>query len=577
MRAAVWLLVGSVLVLCVSSAAIAGDLVAPGELKVDPPTLRCLGFRWLIEGDDNVNARVDVEYRKKGDAEWRPALPLLRIHHEITDRKGHKRGEYRCGNLFAGSVLYLTPDTEYEVRFRMNDPDGRKAEETRTVRTRPVPRAAADGRTLHVYPPEHAGQKAKPAFSGIAEAEKAVQPGDIVLIHAGVHKGNYRLEKSGAEQKPIVYRGAGDGEAVIDGGNKVLFDLRGTDHRFFERLTIRNAKLAFQATAASGMVIRRCHIYDIGNCTVTRSPKAKNWYIADNVITGRNTGWYPRSKKQPSYGGVDIFGQGHVICYNRVSRFWDCLTVYDYSHPLPGEPMCMCIDMYGNDLFDAVDDHVETDYGVHNIRVFDNRLTNATSGLSTQPIYGGPCYLIRNHVYNITGSTLKLNLVPAGLLIYHNTCVSSQIGFHSSSKWKNGHLRNNLFLGAGPRMVKTGTRGDRSTLDYNGYRKVPNPENLFIRWGGKNYPTLAAFTRRWKYEKHGILVDFDDFVNARVPVKGHTYKPDEVDLRPKNGARPVNAGCVLPNVNDGYVGKAPDIGCYEYGRPAPHYGPRSRD
>ena len=357
----------------------------------------------------------------------------------------------------------------------------------------------------------------------------------------------------------------------------MLFDLGNTHHRFFEALTIRNAKLAFEATAAAGMVIRRCHIYDVGNGTQTRSPKAKNWYIADNVITGRNKKWHPYRGGTPSYNGVDLFGQGHVICYNRVSGFRDCLTVYDYSYPLPGEPMCMCIDMYGNDLFDATDDHVETDYGVHNIRVFDNRLTDATSGLSTQPIYGGPCYLIRNHVYNITGSTLKLNLIPAGLLIYHNTCVSSQIGFHSSSKWKNGHLRNNLFLGAGPYMVKTGTRGKRSTLDYNGYRKVPNAEDLFIWWKGKNYPTLAAFRKRWKHEQHGILVDFDDFVNAPLPKVGQTYDRRKIDLRLKRGARPVDAGCRLPNVNDGYAGKAPDMGCYEFGRPLPHYGPRSKD
>jgi hypothetical protein len=32
---------------------------------------------------------------------------------------------------------------------------------------------------------------------------------------------------------------------------------------------------------------------------------------------------------------------------------------------------------------------------------------------------------------------------------------------------------------------------------------------------------------------------------------------------------------VLPNINDGYIGAAPDLGCHEFGQPAPHYGPRT--
>jgi hypothetical protein len=30
----------------------------------------------------------------------------------------------------------------------------------------------------------------------------------------------------------------------------------------------------------------------------------------------------------------------------------------------------------------------------------------------------------------------------------------------------------------------------------------------------------------------------------------------------------------LPNVNDGFTGKAPDLGAYEVGQTVPHYGPR---
>ena len=36
----------------------------------------------------------------------------------------------------------------------------------------------------------------------------------------------------------------------------------------------------------------------------------------------------------------------------------------------------------------------------------------------------------------------------------------------------------------------------------------------------------------------------------------------------------VDRGVVLPNVNEGFAGRAPDLGALEVGQPAPHYGPR---
>jgi hypothetical protein len=56
-----------------------GHQNTPGEFVIDPPTLINLGFEWLIEGDDNRNATVEVAYRRAGEVEWRQGLPLLRL------------------------------------------------------------------------------------------------------------------------------------------------------------------------------------------------------------------------------------------------------------------------------------------------------------------------------------------------------------------------------------------------------------------------------------------------------------------------------------------------------------------
>src|SRR5258708_3563062 len=122
------LLLALTLVLCSPSLRaihLSDNATIPGELVIEPPTLRCLGFRWLISGDDNANAAVAVSYRRDGEPTWREALPLLRVNREVTDKSGTP---YRAGNLFAGSILNLIPATEYEVRLRLHDPDGGDAE-----------------------------------------------------------------------------------------------------------------------------------------------------------------------------------------------------------------------------------------------------------------------------------------------------------------------------------------------------------------------------------------------------------------------------------------------------------------
>ena len=106
--------------------------VKPGEFVVDHPTLINLGFEWVIQGDDNRNANVDVSCRKQGETVWKQGLPLLRLHGE---RIYQTDGVFNVisPNMFAGSILDLEPDTGYEARFVMSDPDGFIGQNAKTV------------------------------------------------------------------------------------------------------------------------------------------------------------------------------------------------------------------------------------------------------------------------------------------------------------------------------------------------------------------------------------------------------------------------------------------------------------
>jgi hypothetical protein len=188
----------------VATAAPAAGAVTAGEFLVDPPTLINLGFEWFMQGDDNRNASVEVSYRKQGTADWKQALPMLRLQGERI-RQGDQL-DVVAPNMFAGSILDLEPDTPYEARFVLRDPDGVSGQATKTVtvRTRPEPMPAAGGALYHVYPPGYKGARLEPAFEGLMCAyditcagtdwatagRPRVKAGDTILVHAGVYKYN---------------------------------------------------------------------------------------------------------------------------------------------------------------------------------------------------------------------------------------------------------------------------------------------------------------------------------------------------------------------------------------------------
>ena len=486
-----------------------------GDFVIEPPTLVSLGFEWRISGDDNRNARVDVTYRKKGEQQWRKGLPLLRLQHEQVSGGAPRDGgvhyfNYVAPNMFAGSLLNLEPDTEYECRFVLSDPDGvkGKAEKTVIVRTRKEPQPAEGGHVYHVYPFGYKGAKQQPAFTGLLAAyymgsdesdhsnvmPPRVQPGDIILVHAGLYKdnrfiysgfdrtiaaygtpfdGTYYLTQSGTPDKPIVIKGAGDGEVIFDGdGCQNLFNLMAANYNYFEGITVRNTNVAFllgykNIAGSSGFTLKHSRLENIGRGVEDDWSGSKNFYIADNVFIGRHdpqklqSWWTPAVwAKFPGYPAlitseyaVKIYGQGHVVAYNYVANWHDGIDIATYGDP-DGTPnelpdrVPVAIDFYNNDFYNMADNCIEADGGAHNIRVFRNRCFNSAGGaLSAQPTFGGPLYFYQNLVYDATtGGPLKLIDTPAGVLIYQNTFFGQGRLMGPAS---NIHFLNNLILGDG--------------------------------------------------------------------------------------------------------------------------------
>lgn len=584
-----------------------------GDFYLEPSTLHCLGFEWNIRGDENRNGRVAIRYRRVGEPNWREAMDLLRIKGEQVATSNPKWA-YTCGNLYAGSILFLEPGTKYEVRLALSDPDNGPtpvAEQHLVVPTKSEPKPFDGGRRLHVYPPDHKGAKQEPTFADLAAAYAKAEPGDQVLLHAGTYGGSFTLSKVAARDKPIVLRDAGDGEVVFQGNpngkvtrepikgtdqfhwheNANCLDVSGAAYLWIEGLAFRHYDFAIHCGdqgTTRGLTVRHCRFEDNGwSAVIIRSVAARDVWIADCVFRGTQGTWHRDEAKPFPYKAVWAVGQGTDVCYNLAQNHKDGLSIFQGASLPPSdkferfETKISAVDFHHNDVGQSSDDN-EADGGQHNVRFFCNRFVDQHVGLSAQPFYGGPCYFVRNVQYNVTrGVVFKLNVEPAGVLILHNTSVSygklNDTGVAIITPGTNVHVHNNLFLGiAGPTLKAGVLEAATSTWDHNGYTVV-GPVQFRVQ-GGPAAKSFEEMQQKFGYEKHWVQVAFDDLASVPPPpgeAKTH-HDLNFGDARLRQGSKAIDAGMLIPNVTDGFTGKAPDLGAYELGQPVPHYGPRPR-
>jgi hypothetical protein len=560
----------------------AGNASAPvGEPQLERPTLHSLGVWWIIRGDDNGDASIDVAYRPAGDADWQPGPPLFRVEKgaHIDRTHGSKLDVPEDAWLFAGSVLLLDPDTEYELRLSLHDPDDPHPHRPQTLRarTRAEP-VAPRGPVFHVIPGNGGGSgTAADPYRGLEEAERNARPGHTFLLRAGVYQGSIALRHSGEPGRPIIWRGAEDGETIIDAQGDAAerpgraISAHGRHDRWFEDLVIRNAEYAIVSHEAARLVVRRCRFHDVDfgiAATRNESDEVVDYFIADNIIEGPST--WPRTRGIEDARGVQITGAGHVIAYNRIRGFADGIDT------MPS-PRCEAIDFHNNDISEMTDDGIEMDYSQRNTRCFHNRITNAYQGISLQPVYGGPVYVFRNTMYNIGVSTFKLHNSPSGGLLFHNTGVKKGDAWllWTPAPMSNIISRNNLYIGTeGEYAMRVETPNTNCDFDYDGFGG--GPYDNFLKWNGVRYSTMEEARRNAPIYQNAVQVDAATVFasGAQAPDDLDTTYPNDVDLRLSSESDAVNAGELLPGINDDHTGTAPDLGAHEVGAPLPHYGPR---
>jgi hypothetical protein len=502
----------------------------PGELSSPFPTLMNLGIEWLIEGDENQNGVVTVQFREKGSTVWKQGMPLFRVP------AGEKLG-FSWKNKFAGSIFNLKPDTPYEIKLNLTDPDGGAAEKLLEARTRPEPRIGPGAEIIEI------------------------QPGRYDTLKT----------KSGNAEKPVVYQ-CSKGEATF-----THIDMVGKQWVYINGLKVINpgdTGIAIRMNGAANCMVSRCEIHSMWGI-VAYLPGAENCYICDNVISGMNE-W--NNKSMGAHGdnvgeGIEMTGPGNVICYNRVTGFRDCISTMEDQHAVNQTG----IDIYNNEINLGLDDGIEADFCFSNCRIFCNRLTNCFVGLSSQPGLGGPNYFFRNSMYNIIYGGYKLRRFSEGDVVMHNSIVKVGSGMGGNDSMDFAFFRNNVAIGGPTGGVNWGDYGSGKPCGASIFKPGSHCSFDYDAVGVFGVPYEARIGKQpfSAVEKHGIenISLEETFQNIQFPDPPVPAR-EKQDLRPSQGARIIDAALLIPNINDNYTGSAPDCGAYEYGQVLPHYGPR---
>jgi hypothetical protein len=170
------------------------------------------------------------------------------------------------------------------------------------------------------------------------------------------------------------------------------------------------------------------------------------------------------------------------------------------------------------------------------------------------------------------------------MLIFHNTSVKAEIPFNiQPGRETVNHVitRNNLFVGTiGPGLRTTG-RMRGCDFDNDGYGGIGGWwfGGPFAVWNGKTYFSPKEAKKSGElYAKYGaFLVNpkqlFTDDITVPQDFR-RSYPISQHNPKLAVDSEAIDKGVVIANFSDNFNGKAPDLGCCEYDKPLPQYGPR---
>jgi hypothetical protein len=243
-------------------------------------------------------------------------------------------------------------------------------------------------------------------------------------------------------------------------------------------------------------------------------------------------------------------------------------------------------DFYDNEVIEIADDFIETDGYSRNVRIFGNRMDKALTGVSLAQALDGPTWVLFNVIANcgvcsgtrlggVWGYPIKMNggdgyldVGTGTVLLYHNTSYTSDPDGRAflvkQAMWRNLVFRNNIWCGKIAGLVSFHPQIWPVEWDYDDIYRESGP---LADMGGFRYETideLRSATAVMPVPRFGRS-GFGAHLMSREP---RFVSPDAGDYRLRPDSPCIDAGVVIPGINDGHFrGEAPDMGAFESEQP----------
>jgi hypothetical protein len=550
-------------------------------LKLERSTPEQIGLYLPVTGTVAADSRATVRYKRVVDPDWRVAHPLFRIRPaEVTPGAPEMPVD-----SFAGTIFDLTPGTSYDVEITLAEP-GQPAKTLWTVVTTRALPPAAPAATVTAKPTDDLQAK----FA-------ALKPGDVLELADGTYDASgLFLASSGTEAQRIYIRGTSRGGVILRSPTGNVLQIQVASHVVIENLTLEGSGVDSGTDSSShgvsfwnggaaqeDVTLRDLDINGV-DMGIVASGTVRGVLVYNSALHGNNvwTKAFIETNLTWNDDGIRLPGEGNCAFENTLHGFGDSLAVIDGVHSA-------AVYFYRNRITMTGDDAFEADYGTRNLALYDNYITNSSTFLSLDPLWGGPLYCFRNVSINALRGPFKLNNTNTGFLVYNNTIVRTE----GTTGWgwvqfNNGALRswsyrNNILIyrGSGNLLAVESTGND--PIDFTNNAWYPDKAVWWTTTGG-SFANLAAaragvpatsplFGTSTSRHEGDVITVSDPFTSPitlgpdHLTEVGATAPPA---LSPGVSAK--NAGAEIPNITDGHAGAAPDMGAIIEGRPVPRWG-----
>ncbi len=145
------------------------------------PTFEHIAVHVAITGDENRNSTLEIEYKPTGSSIYQMGALTMRAFPEM-----HVDGSDLDMNFHAGSAMYLMPNTKYDLRLTIDDPDGGSQVINTNATTRKFPTQEDSDDIIYVVPGTSGGDgsMANP-YQGLQTAVSVATAGNIIEVADG--------------------------------------------------------------------------------------------------------------------------------------------------------------------------------------------------------------------------------------------------------------------------------------------------------------------------------------------------------------------------------------------------------